>query len=156
MPSPCTPEAAKPVTIRRMRWYDVEAVAELDHVAFGPDTWSREFLWAQLAGPANRFWVAESGGLLGYAGLSLTGSESEILTIATAPAARGRGVAKQLLTTMLRAAREHHADAMYLDVRADNTSALGLYRSFGFTELGRRAGYYHDADAIIMRALLAD
>ncbi len=155
MPSPCTPD---PI-IRRMRWFDVDEVVALDRMAFGPDTWTTEFFLAQLAGPGNHFRVVRDAGtdeLLGYAGLSVAGGEAEVLTIATAPTARGRGIARTLLTGLIDLARSNGAEAVYLDVRDDNSPALGLYRSLGFAELGRRPGYYHDADALVMRALLID
>ena len=40
-----------------------------------------------------------------------------------------------------------------LEVRADNEHAQELYRRRGFTEIGRRRGYYQPsgADAVVMR-----
>jgi ribosomal-protein-alanine N-acetyltransferase len=40
-----------------------------------------------------------------------------------------------------------------LEVRADNEHAQGLYRRRGFTEVGRRRGYYQPsgADAVVMK-----
>jgi len=40
-----------------------------------------------------------------------------------------------------------------LEVRADNEVAHGLYRRRGFTEIGRRRGYYQPsgADAVVMK-----
>jgi len=42
---------------------------------------------------------------------------------------------------------------VFLEVRADNPSAEGLYLSEGFEEIGRRPRYYQpdDVDAIVMR-----
>ena len=40
-----------------------------------------------------------------------------------------------------------------LEVRADNAAAQRLYERRGFTEIGRRRGYYQPsgADAVVMR-----
>jgi ribosomal-protein-alanine N-acetyltransferase len=38
-------------------------------------------------------------------------------------------------------ARERGVEALYLEVRVSNTAA-GLYRSFGFTQVGVRKKYY--------------
>ncbi|HEX7597469.1 MAG TPA: ribosomal-protein-alanine N-acetyltransferase, partial [Polyangia bacterium] len=43
-----------------------------------------------------------------------------------------------------------------LEVRRSNEAALGLYRRFGFVEVGMRPRYYedNDEDAIVMRLKL--
>ena len=42
---------------------------------------------------------------------------------------------------------------MLLEVRADNEAAQRLYQRRGFTEIGRRRGYYQPsgADAVVMK-----
>ena len=44
-----------------------------------------------------------------------------------------------------------------LEVRADNTAAIGLYARYGFQEVHRRRGYYQPGavDALIMRRKVA-
>ena len=48
---------------------------------------------------------------------------------------------------------ERRAYEILLEVRASNQAALGFYRSLGFSETGRRPGYYADPveDAVLMR-----
>jgi ribosomal-protein-alanine N-acetyltransferase len=48
------------------------------------------------------------------------------------------------------------AEAMFLEVAADNPGAIALYAVAGFEAVGRRAGYYGrlaggSVDAIVMR-----
>ena len=47
-------------------------------------------------------------------------------------------------------------EKVFLEVRASNEAALGLYRRFGFSEAGRRANYYERPreDALVMVATL--
>jgi ribosomal protein S18 acetylase RimI-like enzyme len=54
---------------------------------------------------------------------------------------------------LLMAANERKAERVFLEVRADNPIAIGLYRSLGFLEIGVREGYYQpdNVDAVIMR-----
>ena len=75
--------------------------------------------------------------------------EREILNLAVAPEQRRRGIARQLLEAELARAR----GAWFLEVRASNTPALGLYQSLGFQQVGLRESYYHDPpeSAIVMR-----
>lgn len=142
--------------LRRMRWWDIDRVAELDSVLFGEDTWSPEFFWSQLASPVARMTLAVEPGddLCGYVGVSVSGGQADILTIGTAPRVQGRGLGRRLLEHAADTARDAGAEVLHLDVAADNEPALRLYRRHGFSELGRRAGYYAGADAILMRAFL--
>jgi ribosomal protein S18 acetylase RimI-like enzyme len=57
------------------------------------------------------------------------------------------------MNELLVAAREARAQRVFLEVRADNPIAMGLYRSLGFAEIGVREGYYQpdNVDAVIMR-----
>jgi ribosomal protein S18 acetylase RimI-like enzyme len=52
----------------------------------------------------------------------------------TAPAARGRGCARQLCHHMLAHAREHGARHAYLQVEGDNHPARAVYHRLGFAD----------------------
>ncbi|MFG2669743.1 GNAT family N-acetyltransferase [Streptomyces sp. NPDC048445] len=52
-------------------------------------------------------------------------------------AAHGRGVGRALTAALIADARETGIEVLTLDARGDNTNALHLYRSLGFTEYGR-------------------
>jgi ribosomal protein S18 acetylase RimI-like enzyme len=52
--------------------------------------------------------------------------------IAVAPAARGKGVGRQLLNAVEAEARALGCGKVTLEVRSDNARAMGLYRSVGF------------------------
>jgi len=82
--------------------------------------------------------------------------EAEVLSIATRPQARGQGVARALMAQGLQLAAELGVQTMFLEVAADNVSALGLYQAMGFAQSGQRKGYYarpdgQRADALVMR-----
>lgn len=72
------------------------------------------------------------------------GFEVPSLGIALLPSARGLGLGALLMTFLHSAARLRGALAVRLTVRDDNTSALKLYRSFGYSleplENGRLIG----------------
>ena len=75
--------------------------------------------------------------------------EVQILEVATHPSARREGVGG----LVVRAACDRcpTGDA-FLEVRASNAAASGLYAKLGFVEEGRRRGYYDDGeDAVCMR-----
>lgn len=152
------------VRLREADWRDLGTMAELERQIFTDDAWSVDTLWAELAlRPRRAYLVAPEDdggrpgeGLLGYAGLDLTGDVADVMTLAVAPRARCRGVGARLLTALHDLAREAGARSMMLEVRADNDTALGLYRTRGYDVVRTRRGYYRDRsggpaqDALIM------
>jgi ribosomal-protein-alanine N-acetyltransferase len=68
--------------------------------------------------------------------------ESEILSIAVAPAEQGRGLARQLLDLHQRRLVGLGCTTLFLEVDEDNTPARRLYARAGFREVGRREAYY--------------
>ncbi len=153
--------------LRRLRWWDIERVGALERELFPDDPWTTEAFWAELALGAGRVYlVAEdaAGGLLGYAGLSCPaearGGDAEIMTIAVARSAQGRGTGRALLEALAGTATVRGAGRLLLEVRADNAAARRLYAAAGFAQIGLRAGYYRagpddgsaaPVDAIILR-----
>jgi ribosomal-protein-alanine N-acetyltransferase len=86
----------------------------------------------------------------------LAAGEAEILSVATDPARRGRGVGRALLDLHLRRLAGLGTQAVFLEVDENNEPARKLYRRAGFREVGRRPGYYrrdrdHAANALILR-----
>jgi len=72
------------------------------------------------------------------------------------PEARGQGHGRRLVEAIANGARLRGARTLFLEVRDGNDGALALYRSDGFSEVGRRKNYYNGAtgerfDAITMR-----
>ncbi|MGX7759575.1 N-acetyltransferase family protein [Streptomyces angustmyceticus] len=62
---------------------------------------------------------------------------ADLEKLAVAPEAHGRGVGRSLTTALVADARSARIEVLTLDARADNSRALGLYRSLGFREYGR-------------------
>jgi ribosomal-protein-alanine N-acetyltransferase len=82
----------------------------------------------------------------------LAAGEAEILSVAIAPAWRGRGVSRQLLNLHLRRLAGFGVSAVFLEVGERNSPACRLYRRAGFREVGRRQGYYEGgAAALVVR-----
>ena len=165
---------------------DLGTIARLEGKLFGAEAWTRGLLNLELEasqGPqADRRYVVveseESDGdgdaydpadcavgtgshgprLLGYAGLYHAGglTSADLLTIATIPAARGRGIASLMLTELVATAREMSCPDVLLEVRQSNETAQRLYTRHGFVPIGRRRRYYQapPEDAVVMRLTL--
>ncbi|MFE3634227.1 GNAT family N-acetyltransferase [Streptomyces sp. NPDC059168] len=61
---------------------------------------------------------------------------ADLEKLAVAAAVHGRGVGRALTTGLINDARAAGVEVLTLDVRGDNTEALRLYQSLGFTEYG--------------------
>ena len=135
---------------------DAQRCAELEAVLFpGDDPWPTIAFVRELAADHNQYVAArENDVLIGYGGISRLGRtppfEYEIHTIGVDPAYQGRGVGRRLLDELLKIAAD---SVVHLEVRTDNATAIALYRSLGFTEVGLRKRYYRisGADAYTMR-----
>jgi ribosomal-protein-alanine N-acetyltransferase len=146
------------VRLRDMTVADLPAVLAMEEELFAPDTWTAAMYRDELARTDTRHYVVavdpaegEDGVVVGYAGLIAYPEEAHIATIGVTGARQGEGIGAQLLDTLL-AEADRRSRVVLLEVRADNESAQGLYRRRGFTEIGRRRGYYQPSgtDAVVM------
>jgi [ribosomal protein S18]-alanine N-acetyltransferase len=94
--------------------------------------------------------VAElQGEVAGFVVWSDAGGEGEIINLAVAPRFRNRGVARKLIEDVFAGGLSE----LYLEVRESNAGARAFYRKNGFSELGKRPGYYDfpAEDAVVMK-----
>ena len=134
---------------------DLDEIWAIEAAVFGRDAWSRDLMRDELTGE-HRVYLALTGGdgaVVGYAGLLALGAEGDVQTIAVAPALRGQGQGRRLMNAILDEAAARGVRTVFLEVRADNPAARGLYSSLGFAEIGVRPRYYQPegVDAIVMQ-----
>lgn len=111
----------------------------------------------EVARPWTRLWAAfEEGAPQAFLVGWHVADELHILNVATAPAARRRGLASRLLEDVFAYAAQHHLRILLLEVRRSNEPAIALYRRHGFSIFRVRRGYYADngEDAIEMAVAL--
>ena len=92
--------------------------------------------------------------LCGFILSRVAADEAEILTVAVSPKRRGEGIAGQLMRANVAQLQQAGAKSWFLEVEAQNTSALALYRRFGFVQVGERRSYYRKADGDAATALI--
>lgn len=68
--------------------------------------------------------------------------EAEIITIATMPRYREKGIAGMLVEAMVRKLQHERIKQLFLEVDESNLPALALYRKLGFRKVADRKGYY--------------
>lgn len=146
---------------------DLDDMVALESDLFPADAWTPEIFRQEfeLVPETRSYWVGRevprdplealesdgSGTLVGYAGISFLGPDSEIMTFAIARSHQGQGLGTQFLKKLVNLARVHECKRMFLEVRADNAAAIALYTQADFVEGERRKSYYKDGvDAILM------
>lgn len=145
---------------RVMREDDLDAVMAIEVRAY-PFPWTRR-IFCDCLHAGYSAWVAERGGaIVTYGLMSVAAGEAHILNVCTAPEHQGRGLGRQMLHRLTQLARRQAAKHLFLEVRPSNASAIALYHSAGFHEIGRRPRYYPDhghsrEDAIVMAMELLD
>ena len=142
-------------TVRAAVAADIPALAAIEAAVFPTEPWGERELCSHLSGVGTISLVllTAAGDAAGMVlGLALP-PEGELYRIAILPEHRGCGLGRLLLTEFLAALDERQAPDCFLEVRAANTVAQGLYASCGFYEVGRRKNYYKDPrdDALVLR-----
>ena len=103
-----------------------------------------------------RLGLAESAQseVTGAGGMVVDG-DVQIMDVAVDPAHRREGIARKLLSHVSYDAQMLGCTTASLEVEDGNEAAIALYAALGFTEAGRRRGYYGAGkDAIVMTAPL--
>ena len=103
---------------------------------------------------AHRATVGRS--LIGFILSRMAADEAEILSVAVAPARRGRGLSRQLVDLHLRRLAGIGVHRVFLEVDEGNIPARKLYARAGFRDVGRREAYYsnqrgRNAAALVVR-----
>jgi ribosomal-protein-alanine N-acetyltransferase len=145
------------LTLRPMVVADVDAVHALECSVF-PHPWSHGNFMDSLSSGYDA-WVlvdADGGSLVAYFLLMYAVDEAHLLDVAVAAGRQGAGIGRRLLDRIAARSRDKGMASIFLEVRPSNERALEVYRRYGYSEIGRRKGYYpaHEGtreDAIIMR-----
>ncbi len=110
------------------------------------------------------FSVVPKGTVAGYAGMYFVSPNisddgqtiyegmGDIVNVAVRKSLRRRGIAQDLLNTLIDDAKKLILSTLMLEVRESNVSARSLYTKIGFSEVGVRKNYYSNPreNAILM------
>lgn len=159
--SPARTAAAATLRVRAATPRDIPELLRIETAAFDTDRLTalslRNFIKTETA----TVHVAEDkpGHLKGFCIVLFRRGTvvARLYSMAVCDTARGRGVARLLMTAMEEDAAEHGSLFLRLEVRHDNAPAIRLYESFGYKPFGRYLHYYEDdADALrFEKSLLA-
>lgn len=141
-----------PPKIRRATAFDVPAIMRIEQQSPGASHWSPAEYERILS--AGLVLVVETGkAIAGFLCAKQAASEWELENIAVAPEFQQRGIAGELVRSLIGQVRQSDASTVFLEVRESNVPARHFYEKHGFVEVGRRHGYYRspDEDAVLYR-----
>ena len=138
--------------IRRMQAEDLAEVLRIERENFS-QPWSENGFRSSLQMENTCYLVAVlDGAIAGYYGYLRALDEADITNVAVDEGARRCGIARQMLTELMRTGYAEGIRDFTLEVRAGNTPAVRLYESLGFVTEGVRPRFYSlpTEDALIM------
>lgn len=127
---------------------DLDNLCVLENQCFSYDQIGRRSFRRLLQSPTAHLYVALLAEQLVAYAIVLTRCNSRycrLYSMATGPAARGKGIAKYLLTEIITRLQPRY-NGMRLEVKTNNPGGLELYRKLGFEVIDVLPGYYSDGD----------
>jgi [ribosomal protein S18]-alanine N-acetyltransferase len=171
---PDDPAGAPEIRVRPMAAADLDRVLAIERASFtmpwtldtfrgllrrsDADLFVAEMAEGQIVAgdiAAGKTTAGETAGrqVVAYAAVWTVVDQAELGDIAVAAEWRGRGIAKQLMDTVLEHVGRRGVREIFLEVRPSNHEARRLYERYGFVPIGRRKGYYSRPreDALVLR-----
>jgi ribosomal-protein-alanine N-acetyltransferase len=138
---------------------DVEKLMPIEKACHS-HPWSEKTFTGCIGNRYFGYYLTVNDELIGfYIGEHVAG-EATLMDICVFPEQQGNGYGKALLDHFFKESKQLNNAIIWLEVRAKNISAQMMYINHGFTETGRRTGYYPSAsgfgyeDAIVMKKKL--
>jgi [ribosomal protein S18]-alanine N-acetyltransferase len=86
---------------------------------------------------------------VGFAVMEFGEERAHLVVLAVLPRHQRIGIARRMITWLLKSAVTAGVTSVHVEMRADNEAAYALYRSLGFSETLRVPGYYRGKEAAI-------
>jgi ribosomal-protein-alanine N-acetyltransferase len=146
----------KSLEIRTMRSADLPQVMLIELSTFTMP-WTESTFRGLLRRRDSDLFVADiKGEIAGYAVFWAVMDQGELGNVAVDESHRGKGIGTKLIQAVLDRAGDRGVREIFLEVRKSNTKAQELYKTFGFSEVGRRKNYYLEPleDALVMKKII--
>ncbi len=143
MPQTANPNRQKSGTyqIRRMTPADIGTVMIIENSVY-PFPWT-EGIFRDCLLVGYGCWIIElDAENHGYCVMMVGGGDAHVLNLCVKPESRGQGLGRIMLAHMIDKARRLAVQTLLLEVRPSNRTAIQLYHSVGFNEIGIRKDYY--------------
>lgn len=148
---------------RRYKPDDFDALYAIEESCFQPPLrFGRRYMRWLVNAQNSATWIAEEGSVMAGFGIvewtpSIRGLSAYIQTIEVQVEYRGHGIGRELLRRIEGSPRAAGASTLWLHVDATNATAIRLYESHEFVEVGEEKNYYASGrDALIYRKGVQD
>ncbi|GAA0905062.1 GNAT family N-acetyltransferase [Luteibacter anthropi] len=142
------PPVTAAVRVRRAEVSDLDDLVALEESSFAQDRLSRAQYRKHLDSETALVLVASANHrrFLGTAVVFFRKGTTvaRLYSLATQPAAQGKGVGSALIEASEVSARQRGCRSLRLEVRKDNGVAIRLYERLGYEKIGEYAAYYAD------------
>ena len=145
-------ETLSRIIITVMTPADVREVLAIEKASF-TTPWSEILFMNEIYKPGSMPLVARiNGRIVGYICANQVLDEGHILNVTVHPEYRRQHIASDMIRHMIGLFRLNNCSVIFLEVRASNRAAIGMYELAGFRVIGVRKRYYTlpDEDAVNM------
>lgn len=142
----------KKPTLQKISKEQAPLLAALHQESFGAAGWDTKQMAGSLALDTTEGWTATTHhDLTGFILCQFMPDAAEILTFCVKPDRQRQKIGEHLLRHATKEAKVRGIPKIFLEVAANNLTAIKLYEKLGFTISGRRAKYYKNGtvDAVM-------
>ena len=141
------------MNIRKWKYEDILKISEIEKECFPKEPWSYKMLVSSFEEESFQGVLAEEGGeIVGYGGITIAVDSADIANLAVVEYYRNSGIGREVLTELLKFAKEKGAEKVFLEVRVSNAVAMALYLKCGFKGIYARTRYYSDGEDCLVMA----
>jgi ribosomal-protein-alanine N-acetyltransferase len=134
-------DARRALTFREMSVADLDEVLRIETRAYA-FPWTRG-IFSDCINGGHECRVACLGGeIVGHAVVSAAAGEAHLLNVCIMRERQGGGLGREFVHHLIDRASVRGAQVMFLEVRPSNRTAIALYESLGFVQIGTRKDYY--------------
>ena len=138
------------IIISEINQADLQSVSDIHSQSFtngwGDGTLANMLKSAGMKGLVARLSSQKDNLLSGFIIYRVVSDEAEVITIATHSKHRKKGCARAMMDEMIRRALSERLHEIFLEVDETNLSAINLYQSLGFKNVGKREAYYKSGE----------
>ncbi|MDY6992558.1 MAG: ribosomal protein S18-alanine N-acetyltransferase [Pseudomonadota bacterium] len=132
---------APSLRFRRMQQFDLKKIIEIETAAY-QFPWTQQIFSDCLRVGYQAQVLERQQQIISYGLMSLGAGEAHLLNLCVDPDYHNCGYGRLMLSRLLRLAKQHQTDSIFLEVRPSNQAAIKLYLKMGFNQVGVRHNYY--------------
>ena len=128
-------------------------LVKIEEDAFSTPFKAKDFEKIIESSISNVLVATQNGVPIGHISYTVILDECQIINVAVSRNMRGQGIGSLIMEHFIMKMRQNGISKVFLEVRASNSIAIGLYEKLGFSMFGERKSYYKNPteDACLYR-----